>query len=239
MAPCRVAAAYRDRAVVPVTIIVETGPHFTLRRIEVVDLDDGQAVFRPKSCRPGSSRLEPGDPARAADLRAANARLVDYFRGQSYPLVKAPLPRPIVDHATLTMDVTFAVDPGPKAGFGEVSLTGPESFDPAIVRSFIYLEPGQPYSPKALADTRRSITSIPAVGSIRIREAEKLDAHGNLPIFIDVGDRNSQSDRLYRGLFECGWTDRQTPITRTATFSVVPRACISAAIFSTRHRSMA
>ncbi len=185
----RVAATYRDRAIVPVTIIVETGPLFTLRRIEVVDLATGKP-FPPEILPQRILRLEPGAPARAADLGAADARLVDYFRGQSYPLVKAPLPRPIVDHAALTMDVTFGIDPGPKAGFGEVSLTGPEGFDPAIVRSFIYLEPGQPYSPKALADTRRSITSIPAVGSIRIREADKLDSHGNLPIFIDVGDRN-------------------------------------------------
>jgi translocation and assembly module TamA len=199
------ADAYRNRAVVPVTIIVETGPLFTLARISVVDLATGKP-FAPDALPPGTLRLSPGDPARAPDLRAANARLVDYFRSQSYPLVKAPLPRPIVDHATLTMDVTFTVDPGPKAGFGAVSLTGPDSFDPAIVRSFIYLEPGQPYSPKALAATRRSITSIPAVGSVRMREADRLDARGNLPIFIDVGDR----DRNILG-FTAGYSNIDGP----------------------------
>ena len=40
------------------------------------------------------------DPAKAADLRAANARLIDHFRAEGRPLVKAPLPRPTVDHAT-------------------------------------------------------------------------------------------------------------------------------------------
>jgi len=134
-------------------------------------------------------KLQPGDPAKAADLRAANARLIDYFRAQSHPLVKAPLPRPTINHALLTMDVTFSVDPGPKAGFGEVSINGPNGFDPSIVRSFIYLQPGQPYTPKALADTRKSVSSIPAVGSIRIREGDKLDSNGNLPIFVEVGDR--------------------------------------------------
>ena len=117
-------------------------------------------------------------------------RIIDYFRAQSYPLARAGAPRPVVDHTALMMDVTFAVDPGRQAGFGDVFLTGPEGFDPAIVRSFIYLEPGQPYSPKALADTRRSIASIPAVGSVRIREDDKLDSYGDLPVFIDVGDRN-------------------------------------------------
>jgi translocation and assembly module TamA len=183
------AAAYLNRAVVPITIHVETGPRFTLRQIIVVDLTTGKP-FPPETLPLRVLRLEPGDPARTADVQAANARIIDYFRAQSYPLAKAASPRSTIDHAALTMDVTFAADPGRKAGFGEVSVTGPETFDPSIVRSFIYLEPGQPYSPKALADTRRSITSIPAVGSVRIREDDKLDAYGNLPIFVDVGDRS-------------------------------------------------
>jgi translocation and assembly module TamA len=68
-------------------------------------------------------------------------------------------------------------------------LSGPTTFDPKIVRSFIYLERGELYSPKALDDTRRSIASIPAAGSVRIRESDHLDRAGNLPIFADVGDR--------------------------------------------------
>lgn len=187
-AAARAAASYQGRAVVPVTIKVETGPLFTLRHVAVVELKSGRP-FPPDVLPPHVLKLEPGDPARAADLRAANARLVDYFRDEAHPLVKAPLPQPVVDHAALTMDVTFTVDPGPKAGFGDVALTGPETFDPSIVRSFIYLEPGQPYSPKALAAMRRSINSIPAVGSVRIREAEQLDPRRNLPIFVEVGDR--------------------------------------------------
>jgi len=184
----RAADAYRNRAVVPVTITVEAGPLFRLRNIAVVDASTYEP-FPPKILPPYVLKLQPGDPAKAADLRAANARLIDYFRAQSHPLVKAPLPHPTVNHALLTMDVTFPVDPGPKAGFGEVSINGPNGFDPSIVRSFIYLQPGQPYTPKALADSRKSVSSIPAVGSVRIREGDKLDPNGNLPIFVEVGDR--------------------------------------------------
>ncbi len=183
----RAADAYRNRAVVPITLAAVTGPLFHLREVAV--LDAARAPFPPDILPPHVLKLKPGDPAVAADLRAANARLIDYFRSQSHPLVKAPLPQPVVNHAALTMDVAFTVDPGPVAGFGDVSLTGPNGFDPSIVRSFIYLQPGQPYTPKAVADTRRSISSIPAVGSVRIREGDRLDANGNLPIFIEVGDR--------------------------------------------------
>ena len=86
--------------------------------------------------------------------------------------------------------------PGRVAGFGDITIGQTDEIPPAVVRSFIYLEPGDPYSPKALADTRKSIATIPAVGSVRIREADKLDAHGNLPIFVDVTERPKRAGRL-------------------------------------------
>jgi translocation and assembly module TamA len=187
-AAARAANAYRNRDLVPVTVTAETGPQFRLRSVGVVDKATGRALGA-EELPPRILKLEPGDPARAADLRAADARLIDYYRNRSHPLVKAPLPQPIVDHATETMDVAFPVDPGPTAGFGEVSVKGPRTFDQSIVRSFIYLEPGQPYSPAALDATRKSVASIPAVGSVRVREADHLDAYGNLPIFVEVTDR--------------------------------------------------
>ena len=182
------ANAYRNRGTVPIRVIAETGPRFKLRDVSVVDQGTGRP-FDSATVPRRVLKLNPGDPARAADLRAANARLVDFFRNQSRPLVKAPLPQPVVDHATETVDVAFPVAPGPKAGIGEISLSGPNTFDEAIVRSFIYLERGEPYTPKALNDTRKSIAQIPAVGSVRIREGQHLDAGGNLPIFVDVTDR--------------------------------------------------
>lgn len=182
------ATAYRNRAVVPVTITVDTGPQFRLRKISVV-YNATREPFSPEVLPPYVLKLQPDDPAKASDLRAATARLIDFFRAQSHPLVKVPLPRPTVDHATQTMDVTFVVDTGPKAGFGAVAMNGPTGFDPSIVRSFIYLQEGQPYTPKALADTRKSISSIPAVGGVRIRDGDNLDANGNLPIFVGVDDR--------------------------------------------------
>jgi translocation and assembly module TamA len=95
----------------------------------------------------------------------------------------------VVDDAAHVMDVTFTVDPGPIAGLGVVGLRGTERIDPAVVRSFIYTEAGDPYSPKALADVRRSVAKVEGLGSVRVREAEALDADGNLPILLDVTER--------------------------------------------------
>jgi hypothetical protein len=139
---------------------VETGVLFRLRNIAVVDASTYEP-FPSEILPPYVLELQPGDPAKAADLRAANARLIDYFRAQSHPLVKAPLPHATVNHALLTMDVTFSVDPGPKAGFGEVSINGPNSFDPSIVRFAQSANPvpgvaptGQPISVSRPPDVR-------------------------------------------------------------------------------------
>ena len=133
--------------------------------------------------------LKPGDPAVASDLRAAQARIVDWFRNQGRPLAKVQSIVPVVDHAAHVMDVTVSADPGPIAPFGEATMNGPNSFDPAIARSFLYIQPGDPYSPRAMEDAKTSIRQIPAVGGVRITEGTALDAYGRLPYQIDVEDR--------------------------------------------------
>jgi translocation and assembly module TamA len=183
----RTLEAHRNREPVPITVRARPGKVFGLRNIEVVERDEAgpPAIADPLKV----SRLKAGDPATAAALRAAQAALVDHMRAQSRPLAKVVELRPVVDHAAGIMDVTYVLAPGPLAGFGEIAIGQTDEIPPEVVRSFIYLEPGDPYSPKSLADTRRSIGTIPAVGSVRIREGDGLDRAGNLPIFVEVTER--------------------------------------------------
>lgn len=185
----RAAETFRGRARVPVRVVAEPGPQFQFRNLVVLNKATG-APFSPEHLPPRILKIAPGDPAVTSSIRAGAARLSDWFRSQSHPLVKVLPPAPLVDHAAQAVDVTFEVDVGPRAGIGPVSIKGPETFPQHVVRSFIYLEEGEPYTPKRLADTRKSIATIPAVGSVRIREATALDAYGNLPIFVDVADRS-------------------------------------------------
>ncbi len=183
----RAAESYRNRAVAPVVIKVDPGPLFRLRSIRIVNT--AGAEFPQDELPPRIVGLKPGDPAVASDLRAAEARIIDWFRNQSRPFAKVQSIAPVVDHAAQVMDVTVTADPGPVAPFGEATMKGPDSFDPAIARSFLYIQPGDPYSPRAVQDARSSIRQIPAVGGVRITEGTTLDAYGRLPYQIDVEDR--------------------------------------------------
>lgn len=184
----RAAERFRAREAVPVKVIVEPGPLFKMRTISVIDA----RTRRPFSDEQLPSRivkLKAGDPARAADIRAAQAALVDYFRSLSYPLTKVTKVRPVVLHRDDVMDVDIAVDTGPRAPFGPVTVSGKSDVDPKVVRSMIYIEPGDPYSPAAVAASRKSVLKLPAISSVRMREASRLDANGQLPIDAEVTDR--------------------------------------------------
>lgn len=182
------AEAYRGRALVPVKVKVETGPLFTLRAIAVRDART-KLAFDPKKLPQHIVGLKAGDPARASDIRAAQARMIDYLRKQSRPFAKVATLHPVVDHAAHVMDLTVVIDPGPRAGFGEVTIAGPQGFPSSVVSSFIYIKTGDPYSPKVLAETRESLRRIHALGTVRIREGTELDPNGNLPIFVEADDR--------------------------------------------------
>ncbi len=183
----RAAESYRNRAVAPVSINVNPGPLFRLRSIRV--LGPGGAELSEAELPARIVRLKPGDSAAAAEVRAAQARIVDYFRKGGRPFAKVGSIAPVVDHAAHVMDLTLTVDPGPIAPFGEATMNGPHDFNPAIARSFLYIKPGDLYSPQAIEDARNSIRQIPAVGGVRITEGTALDAYGRLPYAVDVEDR--------------------------------------------------
>jgi translocation and assembly module TamA len=187
-AATRAAAVYRSRALVPIQIAVDPGPQFVLRDVTVLDART-ERPFSPAELPPRVVKIEPGDPARSADIVAAQARIVDHFRAQSQPFAKVTEQSPVVTHPAQVMDIGLTVDPGPRAGIGEIAVRGAENVDPAVVRSFIYTDPGDPYSPAALASMRKSILNIEALSSVRIRESDTLDAYGNLPLFVDITER--------------------------------------------------
>jgi translocation and assembly module TamA len=187
-AAARRAEAFRGRAPVPVRVVAAPGPLFTIKNVTVIRAGTGRA-FSPDILPDRITRLETGDPARSATVLAAEARIIDHFRGRGHPFARVTSLEPVVDHRSKTMSVTIAVDPGLLAGLGPITVRGARDVDPAVIRSFIYAEPGDPYSPKALTDIRKSVSRIEALASVRVREADKLDRAGNLPLFVDVTER--------------------------------------------------
>ncbi|WP_407066926.1 autotransporter assembly complex protein TamA [Hohaiivirga grylli] len=179
---------YRNRSAVPVSIVVTPGEQFKLRDVVVKDTKTGRAF--PADILPEKViSLKNGDAAPTAGILAAEARIVDRFRSLGHPFAKVVGRQPVVDHPAHAVDMTFVIDPGPKAGLGTISIKGSSSVDPAVIRSFVYTEEGDPYSPQAVSEIKKTVSNISALGSVRVRESKQLDENGNLPIDVEVADR--------------------------------------------------
>jgi translocation and assembly module TamA len=181
------AQPFLARELVPIRIVAVTGDLFLVRNLDIIDSETGAALG------PGLPEdvvaLDPGDPAAAARILSAQARIIDYYREQARPFADVTDLQPTVDHPRRAMDLRIAIAPGPTAGLGPIVITGNENIDESVIRSFIYTEPGDPYSPTALANMRTSIGRLEAVSSVRIREGESLDADGNLPLSLEITER--------------------------------------------------
>ena len=178
----------RNREVAPVRVEVDPGPLFTLRHVAVFDARTKAPIDHTLFSK-RAFEIAPEDPARAATLRSLQTQWVDELRGKSYPLANIAATEATVQHDLDVMDAKVTIDPGPRAGIGAVETRGSPGIDPRVIRSYIYLEEGEDYSPQRLADTRKSVARIEAVGSVKVIDGDKLDANGNLPITVETTER--------------------------------------------------
>ncbi len=253
-AAIRAAAGYQGRALVPVKIVARLGPQFVFRRVSVLDATTG-APFPAEIMPPRTVKLAPGDPAHAGDVVAAEARIVDRLRGLGHPFADVVRRTPVVDHSARAFDITLVVEAGPKAALGAITTRGLTTVDPGPVSTFIYAEPGDPYSPTAIEGIRKSLGKVEILGGVRVREGKALDANGNLPIDVELTERKPRALgasaawstidgpelRTYwahRNLFgqrrRCGWRPRSStpPPGSAATTAASPTSgsTISAAL---------
>lgn len=160
---------------VALEIRVETGPRYTLRRIETTD---GPAV-----------PLAPGGPARAEAVLAAQEAAALALARDARPLAR--IERQVtVDHAAQAMDVTFTVNPGPQADFAAPTVSGTERVDPEVVRRAATSRlAGLPYSSERLDRARAEVSALGAFSSVRLDAGTALDQAGRLPVTVTVRER--------------------------------------------------
>jgi translocation and assembly module TamA len=95
----------------------------------------------------------------------------------------------VADHATNTVDVTLIVQPGPRASFGAVEVTGTERVDAAYVQWMTGIEPGQEFDPDELERARRRLQELGVFASVAVNEADAVGDDGLLPIVFNVSER--------------------------------------------------
>lgn len=166
---------------VPVEITVEPGSVFTFGTVRLA----GDAA----GLDPARFGLVGGARAGSDVILKAEADVVRVLKDEGRPLAAISGRDVVADHETRTLDVTLEVAAGPVAPYGQTTVEGAETVDPAFTAMMAGLEPGRTYSPEEVEDARQRLVDLGVFSSVGVREAGALDASGAIPIQVEVSER--------------------------------------------------
>jgi len=177
-------AEFKGPQPIPVTVTVASGPKFTLGNIRL----EGDAAGLMSA---DYGLIAGGDAGSGAVLKA-EALILRALKQEGRPLARVTDRQIVADHATSTLDVTLTVAAGPVAGYGATTVEGTEKVDRDFTEYMTGLKRGRQYSPQEISDARDRLLALEVFNSVTFKEADKLDADGNIPINVQVSERKSR-----------------------------------------------
>jgi len=172
---------------VQVTVIVSRGDPYRLESFDITYVDDKDYEDLPRG--PMELGVQLNRRVRAPDIVAAENRMESILWERGYPFGEVVDRRHVVDRLTHMMRVTMTVDPGPKSGFGPLTIEGLEEVRASYVRRLCPWEPGQQYDRRLLDEYRQSLLDTFLFGSVALSTADTLDASGDVPINLQLAER--------------------------------------------------
>ncbi|MCS6770530.1 MAG: autotransporter assembly complex protein TamA [Kiritimatiellae bacterium] len=166
---------------------IRAGPRYRLGSV-ALEVPDA-SLARP----PREMGWATGMPARADALLAAERIWLEWVRGRGHPFAafKRRIYEP--DHEKALLRVRLKLDPGPKAYWGELSITGLVRLSESFVRAEVGLEPGAPYDPVCLEEIRTRLVRLGLFSSVSLTHAEQVDESGRLPLVLAIRERRPRT----------------------------------------------
>jgi translocation and assembly module TamA len=170
---------------------VTPGPRF---KIGATDVEWLRAPTEPatKADAERAIGLKPGQPGRAADVVAAEGRIIASLDQHGYPDAKAEPRKVIVDHATLTVDPTYNIDAGALVRLDGIELQSTGRTRKSWIDSLIGWKPGHIYDPQHLAELERRLRETQVYQSVTVALAppDKTLPNGERPVVVSLADRS-------------------------------------------------
>ena len=166
-----------------VAVRVKPGPLYHVASVKVLGPDE-----QPLSIL-NRLPLKPGDTARTAPVLATETALLASLGDSGHPFAKAETRRVEIDKDTQTMDVTYALDPGPVMRFGPPVITGLERLDPAYVEGRIRWQRGEVYDAGKVEETRRALIETGLFSTVQITPTVDPDNPEDVRMAIDATER--------------------------------------------------
>ena len=179
----------------PVPLVrIQPGPRFTLGEA-AIDWQ-GEAPDEPSQAAARDAvDLEPGAPGRAAEVVAAEGRIVATLQGRGYADA-SPRPREvIVDHADDSLTPTYRIAAGRLVRLNGVELRTDGRTRPAWVDGLAPWTPGERYSPDSVGELERRLLDTGVYDSVTVAlaPAERETAEGLRPVVVSLAERKRRS----------------------------------------------
>lgn len=172
------------------------------------------------------ARVEPGQPARAADVLAAEAAAVAALRDAGYAEAKAAPRRVVVDHATRHMSAALTLDAGARTRLGDVRVEPPALLRPQFASRLATWDRGDPFKPESLALLRRDLSASGAFSIVTTTLAPEPGPDGLRDVIVNLEPAKRRVLELGAGWsttdgfgVEAEWTRRN--VTRRADSLVI------------------
>src|SRR5262245_48755743 len=152
------------------------------------DLSNGKIRITPETLG-----LQPGMVAAAKPVVEGEQRLLAALAAQAYPLARVVDRKVVVDHAARSMTVDWRIDTGSYARFGDATIAGLQTLDPAFVQARLGWEAGEPFDGGKVDTARQTLIDTGLFSSVKIAHAQSLDADGRLPMTVTLAEGKPRS----------------------------------------------
>ncbi|MNI10097.1 Translocation and assembly module TamA precursor [compost metagenome] len=145
--------------------------------------------------------LKPGEPGRAADVLAAEGRLVAGLTRRGYADAEAEPRRVVVDHADFTVQPTFNIASGALVRLDGIQLRTRGPTNPDWVERLVPWREGDRYDPEDVAELERRLldTGVYDGVGVALSSLDDVRPDGLRPVVVTLADRP-------RSLLEAGAT---------------------------------
>ncbi|WP_284387219.1 autotransporter assembly complex protein TamA [Devosia yakushimensis] len=171
---------------VDVAILVTPGPLFHFNSVNIVNQAPPTSDPFDHVEPPSSRGFGSGEIAKSSTILRAEQLALEAWRQQGYAKAVVVTRDVVADHASSSVDVTITVNPGMKAAFGEVSVSGTERMDPEFVRRQTGLTVGEEYDPDELALAQKRLDRLEVFQAARLEAAQSISPDGLLPYNLIV-----------------------------------------------------
>ena len=204
--PQALAALAKDKPA-EVKVAIDLGPQYRLHQITI----EG-AVSPTARDKLG---LAPGQPAIAAEVLAAQARLLTALQEEGHGLAKVDPPDAYLDPPDHGVDIVFRVETGPRVDIGAIALHGLRDVNEEFIRRRLLVHSGELYQPSKIEAARQDLAALGVFSGVAVNAADRVDAEGRLPLTFDFQERPKHAIGLTAaystdlgGIPKLSWSDR-------------------------------